>query len=176
MYEFCFPIPAIPTITELTATSNPVIGSSFFIQCTVSGTPRPTISWKLNEIPLTASDDEVLRIVSTNNGQTSRVEVSASRRGFDGVYQCIASNDAGNDTMNLRIELQGKCAWATERRVFLIIISHKHWTILTYIIHSLFLFLLVYLTHTTHVFRSLSFSLVWTFKFPTPPENNQRKC
>lgn len=98
---------AAPNITILSTTDNPELGGSFFIRCTATGTPQPAISWRKDGLVLEATNDEVLRIVSTNNGMTSSVEVSEGRAEFNGVYECIATNAAGSDNMSYRVQLLG---------------------------------------------------------------------
>ena len=98
---------AVPNITMLTTTGNPELGEPFFIRCTATGTPQPEISWTKDGLTLESTDDEVLRIVSTDNGRTSSVEVTEGRVEFNGVYECIAMNLAGSDTMSTRVQLIG---------------------------------------------------------------------
>ena len=98
---------AVPNITSAVATPNPVIGEPFSIDCTAAGTPQPQISWTKDGLPLEGISDQVLRIVETNGGRTSSVEVSAGRQAFNGVYECIAINAAGSMMKSFRVELQG---------------------------------------------------------------------
>ena len=102
-----YPTAAVPNITRFEVTSNPVVGSDFFVRCSARGTPRPTISWKRDGNPLEPTEDGVLRIVSTENLMTSSVEVSDGRLEFNGVYECIAMNPAGFANRSSRIQLQG---------------------------------------------------------------------
>ena len=46
----------------------------------------------------------MLRIVQIDDGRMSNVEVSAGRSDFNGVYECMAVNDAGSDNDSVRIE------------------------------------------------------------------------
>ena len=81
------------------------IGSPFSIQCTAAGIPQPSITWTKDGLPLEPTDDQVLQIV--DGGRTSSVEVSVGRTKFNGIYECIAMNNAGSDNDSVRIELQG---------------------------------------------------------------------
>jgi hypothetical protein len=92
---------------SLTATPNPQLGESFFIRCSTTGTPQPDILWRKDGLRLEETADEVLRIVSTDMGQTSSVEVSEGRPEFNGVYECIAMNAAGSVNMSSRVQLIG---------------------------------------------------------------------
>ena len=96
----------------LSTTANPELGEPFFIHCTATGTPQPTISWRKNGLILEATDDEVLRIISTDMGRTSRVEVAEGRPEFNGIYECISTNIAGSDNMAVRVQLLGWCCIA----------------------------------------------------------------
>ena len=102
-----FYIIAVPNITSAVATTNPVIGEPFSIECTAAGTPQPQISWRKDGLPLEGTNDQVLRIVETSGGRTSSVEVSVARQAFNGVYECTAMNAAGSMMKSFRIELQG---------------------------------------------------------------------
>jgi hypothetical protein len=99
---------AAPNITSFTATSNPQLGESFSIRCSTTGTPQPDILWKKDGLELEATADEILRIVSTDMGRTSSVEVSNGRPEFNGVYECIATNDAGSANRSSRVQLIGE--------------------------------------------------------------------
>ena len=98
----------LPNITSLSlSTSNPVLGKHFFISCSVTGMPLPTISWKKDGRALESSADEVLRILSTDMGRTSSVEVSEGRSEFSGVYECIATNMVGSVNRSSWVQLLG---------------------------------------------------------------------
>ena len=99
---------AIPSITDFIPTPNPRIGSPFSIQCTATGIPQPDITWRKDGLLLEATEDEVLRIVEINDGRTSSVEVSEGRTEFNGIYECIATNDADSVMKIARIELLGE--------------------------------------------------------------------
>ena len=100
------PDTALPTIVSITPTSNPVVGEEFSIECTVAGTPLPSIGWQFNDREL--EDGDKLRIVETSDGRTSSVEVSDATTEFSGVYKCIVRNAAGSVNQSVRIELQRK--------------------------------------------------------------------
>ena len=74
----------------------------------MSGTPLPTITWKKDGLALENTENG-LRIVTTDGGRTSSVEVSEGRPEFNGVYECNATNPAGSVKQESRIELRG---WA----------------------------------------------------------------
>ena len=107
--SMCFAA-GLPSITSLfSSTSNPVVGEPFSIRCSVTGTPPLIISWKKDGRVLEPSADEVLRIVASNIGRTSSVEVSKARSEFSGVYECIATNVAGSVNKSSPVQLLQLC-------------------------------------------------------------------
>ena len=98
---------AVPEIIAIEATPNPRIGEPFFLQCTVTGTPSPTIVWMKDGIPLNKS---ILRIVSLLRKPNSSCIVISKAAGieYNGMYTCIASNDAGSVSSSFLIRLQGQ--------------------------------------------------------------------
>ena len=104
-YFFC--VPALPRVVITDLIPNPRVKEPFFIECTVAGIPLPTISWMKDGAPLEGTADDNLRILAIPIRNASRVEVTVSNVDFNGVYQCLAKNLAGNDSRSLRIELQG---------------------------------------------------------------------
>ena len=55
---------AIPVIVGTNFTSSPQAGESFFIECTVDGIPKPTISWMKDGDVLDVITDSRIRIVN----------------------------------------------------------------------------------------------------------------
>ena len=86
--------------------NNPVIGGDFFVSCTVAGIPQPTISWKFNNEILENSGNPEISV--TPDGYTSRVEVMNAIEQFNGRYECIATNLAGNANQSFQIQLESK--------------------------------------------------------------------
>ena len=97
---------AVPRITASKATPNPRFGGSFFLECTVAGIPKPTIIWTKDGIPLNESNLKAVSVLSQLN--SSRIDVSKAWAEYNGMYTCIASNDAGSVSESFLINLQGQ--------------------------------------------------------------------
>ena len=98
---------ALPEIIATEATPNPRIGEPFFLQCTVTGIPSPTIIWMKDGIPLNVSTLPIVSLLKKPN--SSRIVISkAAGIEYNGMYTCIASNDAGSVSSSFLIQLQGQ--------------------------------------------------------------------
>ena len=100
---------AVPVIIGTSLTPNPQVGQSFFIECTVDGTPMPIISWMKDGDILDEITDSRIRISvtisSSSARKSSRVEIFEATSSYNGVYECIASNEAGSTSTSFLIEL-----------------------------------------------------------------------
>ena len=100
---------AVPVIVGTNLTPNLRSGESFFIECTVDGTPMPIINWTKNGDILDEITDSRIRIsvtVSSRNDRiSSRVEIFEATISYNGVYECIANSIAGSDSTSFPIEL-----------------------------------------------------------------------
>ena len=103
--EYIFII-AMPRIVATDIAPSPRIGESFFIECVVNGIPLPTVSWRKDGAPLEKGLDENLQIITIPGRNASQVEVTMSNVNNNGLYVCIARNDAGSVSKSFRIELQ----------------------------------------------------------------------
>ena len=65
----------------------------------------PSVSWTKDRTPLEGIDDNKIRIVTVPARKSSRVEVSEASISYNGVYECIAVNDAGSVSTSFQIEL-----------------------------------------------------------------------
>lgn len=98
---------AVPKIIATETTLNSRVGESFFLQCTVAGTPNPNITWMKDGIPLNKSILPILSLLRKPN--SSRIVISkATGIEYNGMYTCIASNDAGSISSSFLIRLQGQ--------------------------------------------------------------------
>ena len=68
-----------------------VRGESVLLPCEVSGTPPPRVSWRLNFSPFVPRGPRLQL-------QRSGLYVQHARLADKAIYECIASNDAGNVT------------------------------------------------------------------------------
>ena len=109
-----FLLPAEPVIISLTASDpQPTEGDDIFLDCRVAGTPPPGVEWRV--IPEGTNDSVGVvfsnRILETTVGDTGlvyRLQINDVDTGDSGVYQCIASNTAGEDDQDQLIEVKGK--------------------------------------------------------------------
>ena len=100
---------AMPRISVTESTLNPCIGESFFLECTVvAGIPKPTVVWIKDEIPLNESSLPVVSLSSS--AYSSRIQVSRASAEYNGMYTCVASNDAGSVSESFLVKLQGQLA------------------------------------------------------------------
>ncbi|XP_041859024.1 neural cell adhesion molecule L1.2 isoform X2 [Melanotaenia boesemani] len=74
-------------------------GETVRLDCQADGTPAPTISWTINGIPLSATDEDSRRIV-TSSGSLILKDVNF---GDTAIYQCRASNKHGNILTNTNV-------------------------------------------------------------------------
>ena len=97
---------AVPKITATEATPDPHIGGSFFLQCSIDGIPNPTIIWTKDGFPLNTNNYPMVSHLNRSN--SSLVVVSKASTEYNGVYTCIASNEAGSVSASFLIKLQGQ--------------------------------------------------------------------
>uniref|UniRef100_A0A4W6FWP2 protein-tyrosine-phosphatase n=1 Tax=Lates calcarifer TaxID=8187 RepID=A0A4W6FWP2_LATCA len=80
-----------------------MIGSEVHIQCSASGTPQPTVTWKVNGVPLN-------EVPAANRKMFDNTIVLYNAKASDSaVYQCEASNRHGNLLSNANIMIMSKC-------------------------------------------------------------------
>lgn len=77
--------------------------SSAVLHCIATGDPEPRIIWTLNSILLPNQDTPRIGQDSNNSLIFSPVQT-----GDDGVYVCLASNVAGNDSASVQLIVYGK--------------------------------------------------------------------
>jgi len=72
------------------------MGQTVTLPCVVQGEPSPEISWFHNGRPVRVEDGGVLRIQRATLAD-------------QGTYRCVAKNDAGEDTLEIKLEVLSKC-------------------------------------------------------------------
>jgi len=80
-----------------------IIGHSVDMHCRVSGVPEPIVSWHRDGERLTYLMHSNIRLEERNQ----RLTVSNAQLADIGVYRCIASNVAGNDSKEFLLNVQG---------------------------------------------------------------------
>lgn len=91
--------PAIagPPEEEITLTA----GDSTLLPCEVSGEPKPNVFWRKNFV--------VFRSDSENTYFTEEgLHIQRAEVGDKGIYECIASNVAGNNSKVITLMVQGQ--------------------------------------------------------------------
>ena len=82
-------------------------GAQLTLECHVTGTPAPKITWQKDDIDLDKSSDFVITQI---NG-TCTLKVRRSIRDHSGRYICKAINDGGEANSSCRINVIGKYCW-----------------------------------------------------------------
>ena len=77
-------------------------GENILLPCEVTGTPRPVVQWRQNFSPFTPRSPRFQFQDSGLYVQDARVEDKA-------IYECIASNEAGNVTKVITLIVYSEC-------------------------------------------------------------------
>ncbi|XP_068008059.1 vascular endothelial growth factor receptor kdr-like isoform X2 [Melanerpes formicivorus] len=75
------------------------ISGKIVLECKVSGTPDPQITWKKNGYPISAASG-----ISMEN---NTLVIERVKKDDEGLYECKASNDMGQDSTSAFIKIQG---------------------------------------------------------------------
>uniref|UniRef100_A0A493TQ21 receptor protein-tyrosine kinase n=1 Tax=Anas platyrhynchos platyrhynchos TaxID=8840 RepID=A0A493TQ21_ANAPP len=75
------------------------ISGKIILECKVSGTPEPHISWRKNGHPISAASG-----ISMEN---NTLVIERVKKDDEGLYECKASNDMGQDSTSAFIKIQG---------------------------------------------------------------------
>jgi len=86
-------------------TQNVTAGQNFTLTCNATGYPVPSIEWTLNGTSY-IRDSSVTTVMEMLRSLTSIIMVNDATVNDTGVYQCIATNVAGNDTQNATVTVQ----------------------------------------------------------------------
>ena len=101
---------AAPTIEEDEAQVAATAGSRALLACNVDGLPRPEVTWLKNgkEIEMSNSRYTVQR--------TGSLQLSVVALNDSGLYECVASNDAGTARREVVLSVQGRTTYTTHAR------------------------------------------------------------
>lgn len=86
---------AKPRIQTAPSLLKALIGQTVTLPCVVQGEPTPEVSWFHNGLPVGVKNTSPLRIQ----------QVSLSDQG---TYQCVARNSAGQETLEIKLEILGE--------------------------------------------------------------------
>ncbi|XP_009564578.2 vascular endothelial growth factor receptor kdr-like isoform X2 [Cuculus canorus] len=75
------------------------ISGKIILECKVSGTPEPQITWRKNSYPILAASG-----ISMEN---NTLVIERVKKDDEGLYECRASNDMGQDSTSAFIKIQG---------------------------------------------------------------------
>ncbi|KAM6413509.1 vascular endothelial growth factor receptor kdr-like isoform 2-T2 [Rhynochetos jubatus] len=75
------------------------ISGKIILECKVSGTPEPQITWRKNGYPIAAASG-----ISMEN---NTLVIERVKKDDEGLYECKASNDMGQDSTSAFIKIQG---------------------------------------------------------------------
>ena len=95
---------ALPTITDLPAPRTHTEGEQFELVCSFTGNPAPQIHWEKDGSTFLHGGNR--RIINTSG--RSQLEINNVALSDAGVYSCSVSNDVGNATRSVRLEVRGE--------------------------------------------------------------------
>uniref|UniRef100_A0A8C6N8T2 receptor protein-tyrosine kinase n=1 Tax=Melopsittacus undulatus TaxID=13146 RepID=A0A8C6N8T2_MELUD len=75
------------------------ISGKIILECKVGGTPEPQITWRKNGYPISAASG-----ISMEN---NTLVIERVKKDDEGLYECKASNDMGQDSTSAFIKIQG---------------------------------------------------------------------
>ncbi|XP_068264512.1 vascular endothelial growth factor receptor kdr-like isoform X2 [Nyctibius grandis] len=75
------------------------ISGKIILECKVSGTPEPQITWRKNGYPISAASG-----ISMEN---NTLVIERVKKDDEGLYECKAANDMGQDSTSAFIKIQG---------------------------------------------------------------------
>ena len=96
----------MPDIVEGPKNQSDVIGSNVTLNCTATGRPPPTITWIKNNSYAVQSNQRVV-VASSFDYQKchSQLLIIGVTKDDEGIYQCFASNSAGEKTSTMALLL-----------------------------------------------------------------------
>lgn len=93
--HYLFLSSAKPRIQPAPSLLKALIGQRVTLPCVVQGEPSPEVSWFHNGLPVGVKNTTPLRIQ----------QVSLADQG---IYQCVARNSAGQETLEIKLEILGE--------------------------------------------------------------------
>lgn len=83
-----------------------VRGSLVTLTCEAHGFPLPTLTWLKDGQPLSLHRNLLL------DGQETRLKLADVTRSDEGLYSCVASNQAGSSTKSFNLTVLGRAIMA----------------------------------------------------------------
>ena len=107
LYDQCvclFSLTALPTIIDLSIPTVHTEGERVELVCSFTGNPAPQIRWEKDGSLFLHGGSR--RTINTSG--RSLLEINNLALSDAGVYTCSVSNDAGNATRSVRLEVRGE--------------------------------------------------------------------
>lgn len=79
-------------------------GHSLTLPCAVDGSPAPDVSWYRDGVPLSETPNLRFSVLKNNNS----LYISYMRQEDSGMFQCLASNEAGDVTAYTWLRVKSK--------------------------------------------------------------------
>lgn len=98
MFSFCVAKPQILSISEDVVVK---VGDPVTLSCLAKGDPKPLITWIKDDIRVTNDN----RFVLKSSGELTIRDIG---KNDEGNYHCVARNNVGSDTKNVRVAVRGK--------------------------------------------------------------------
>ncbi|NXT63773.1 VGFR4 factor, partial [Chaetops frenatus] len=76
------------------------ISGKILLECKVSGTPEPRVTWRKNGYPISAASAGI-------SMENNTLVIERVKKDDEGLYECQASNDLGQDSTSAFIKIQG---------------------------------------------------------------------
>ena len=98
------PEPEIVSISQTEKSPKVNVGEETILYCPASGTPEPEIVWLKNSQPIDFSLTSGLR----EQAGGKELHIHNAVVDYGGVYTCVASNSAGDDQVEIELEVWGE--------------------------------------------------------------------
>jgi len=108
MYSYihvCLLVPATITNSDIVDVVEGIENHTVYLVCPADGTPRPSILWLRDDVPLLMADVMVDRVRELSNGR--QLELRQVRVDDEAVFQCRATNVAGQQSKRFRLQVLG---------------------------------------------------------------------
>ena len=118
-----------PEILSIEGNTHLLKGSDLDLECNVTGTPTPDITFYKDGVLVTATADK--RVVFPTS-MSVRVKYAGVEDG--GVYVCRASNAAGSQELSIQVIIQGQASWCKSTLTSRTYVTRSH-LIYIYVVH-----------------------------------------
>ncbi|XP_076875026.1 neural cell adhesion molecule L1.1 isoform X2 [Brachyhypopomus gauderio] len=99
-HTYIVTVEAAPYWTKITQSQLYAPGEKVLLECQARGIPTPSVTWRINGVPISATDSEPRRTLSAHTLTLIDVQYSDTA-----VYQCEASNLHGTNLVNIHVHV-----------------------------------------------------------------------